>query len=418
MASGFDHVHFGAGKLGLGLIVPITKQAGFRTLVVTKSSGKENKEAAYSKLNKSKKYVLQIKKKKNHQMITTSQSIQLNDFHEYRESVSKKILEKIATKNLRLITTAVGESNLDKVSSEIVQIIRIRFKNKINQHLVIIACENLVSNSDELKKKINRLLKDEEKKYSSDNVFFCNCVVDRVCPTLNEAGKLVNVVAYEYYNWILNKNNLPKEDLIYLRKHFKKTKGVHFADNPEFELKQTLKIWCFNGIHLALAVYGRDALRNESALLSEAIGHDRISQTIRRLQNAYTYVISAAFKIDRKTIVKYQDHFIKRIKENDDDKIERIIDDLLRVIKYDQKFHEVEAFLKKVQDRLISPMIKFSEIGPSKINSSKLSVSKIQERENFLVDFIGLLSTVIKLMRNEIHTEITKRILAKIQDYQ
>lgn len=270
------------------------------------------------------------------------------------------------------------------------------------------ACENLTKNSHELKKRIEHNLNDNQKSHLENYVYFCNCVVDRICPSIDHKEKFVTTTAYDYYDWIISKEGLHSEDVLYLSKKFKNLK-IQLVNEKEFQIREKLKIWGFNGIHMALAVYG-GRIFPDNELLSEVVKNHGINQHVRRLQQMYAYVISSNFGVDQKKLLKYQDMYVKRIEENNDDKIERIILDLLKLIKSEKsKFREVDAFLKKIHDRLIEPINVFLEI-----RSRRISASKAKKVNEYLIDCVGLLASVIELIRKKIFDEKFRKATEKI----
>src|SRR5438094_6971435 len=92
----YTHIHFGAGQLGLGLIVPLSKKAGNKIMVLN-PTGNKKRESIYKLLNKTKKYIIEPDK----------EQITIDGFHLFSEHVKDKFLQGTLTNSsVKLITTA------------------------------------------------------------------------------------------------------------------------------------------------------------------------------------------------------------------------------------------------------------------------------------------------------------------------
>lgn len=98
----YDHVHFGAGKLGLGLVVPITTSIGLKVLVASRKNKKDKNKKLCSK---------------RYRLRPSGQKIQ---FHGFSSTGSKKVDDSVITKaskeSVRLLTVSVGEPNVENIS--------------------------------------------------------------------------------------------------------------------------------------------------------------------------------------------------------------------------------------------------------------------------------------------------------------
>ena len=83
-----------------------------------------------------------------------------------------------------ILTTAVGLVILPRIAPAIANGIRKRFEEGSETYLNIIACENAIRASSQLKEHIYGLLSDEEKAYCDKYVGFPDCSVDRIVPPI------------------------------------------------------------------------------------------------------------------------------------------------------------------------------------------------------------------------------------------
>ena len=83
-------------------------------------------------------------------------------------------------KEAEIITTAVGVRILPIIAPSIAEGIKARKKMVLKNTLNIIACENAVKASSQLKEAVYENLNDEEKAYADKYVGFPDCSVDRI----------------------------------------------------------------------------------------------------------------------------------------------------------------------------------------------------------------------------------------------
>ena len=95
----YDHIHFGAGKLGLGLIVPLSKNACNKVLILNSTRNK-----------KSKPFYNLLKKTKTYRLEPEGKQITVDGIHLFSKHVNTKFLQNVLTSSsIRMITTAVTE---------------------------------------------------------------------------------------------------------------------------------------------------------------------------------------------------------------------------------------------------------------------------------------------------------------------
>lgn len=75
--------------------------------------------------------------------------------------------------------------------------------------LNIIGCENMVHQTDELKKHVEENLDDELRAYCSEHVGFANCSVDRIVPGGgDDDAEQLGVTVEDFLEWVVDKTAL------------------------------------------------------------------------------------------------------------------------------------------------------------------------------------------------------------------
>lgn len=177
-------IQFGAGNIGRGFIGMLLAQAGYRVVF-----GDVN-PTIIDRLAQDKEYTVHIMDvEKKDYTITNVDGIL---------STGTEIVDEIA--KAEIVTTAVGLVILPRIAPTIAAGIRARKESGSTEPLNIIACENAIRASSQLKAHVYESLNDEEKAYCDQYVGFPDCSVDRIVPPVrNEIP--TDVVVENYYEW-------------------------------------------------------------------------------------------------------------------------------------------------------------------------------------------------------------------------
>jgi len=188
-------VHFGAGNIGRGFIGALLAESGYFVIFadIDKSLIKE--------LNAHESYEVHLLAEKERTEEVRSFSGML--------SQGAEVPNAIASPHTRLITTAVGPTILEKIAPIIAKGLKERRLANAGP-LNVIACENMVGQTQTLKKYVESHLSDEENAWLSEQVGFANCSVDRIipAPTSNYAKNPLDVCVEEFSEWIVDKTLL------------------------------------------------------------------------------------------------------------------------------------------------------------------------------------------------------------------
>ncbi len=182
-------IHFGAGNIGRGFIGKVLSDAGFHVTFV------DVNEAVISALKQRQSYQVSIVGvKKSVETVKNITAINSND---------PDLIPLINEANI--ITTAVGPTVLPLIAKSIAEGIKARFVASINFPLNIIACENMVRGTSQLRDRVFEFLSPEEKKYSNQFIGFVDSAVDRIIPpTDSQENDILAVTAETFSEWIVD----------------------------------------------------------------------------------------------------------------------------------------------------------------------------------------------------------------------
>ena len=309
-------VHFGAGNIGRGFIGLLLTQSDYYVTFV------DVNDTVIQALKLRQEYVVELVGE-TVESVSVKHVTGLNSRNEPEETIE-------ALNQAELITTAVGPSILPLIAKTLVRTIEYRAKNDIKSFLNIIACENMIGASYQLKTALLDLLSDEAKHYLDQWVGFPNAAVDRIVPNqVNQDPLLVKVEPF--YEWVIDTKGI---------KGSLDIEGVHFTDRLEAYIER--KLFTVNTGHatVAYAAYRKgyetipEALKDSgiealvTGVLSETsdyliirYGFDSEAQrkymikTIQRFKNPY--VVDEVVRVGRGVLRKLSenDRFIKPLKE-------------------------------------------------------------------------------------------------------
>jgi mannitol-1-phosphate 5-dehydrogenase len=247
-------IQFGAGNIGRGFIGMLLAQAGYKVLFA------DVNPVIIDRLAQDKSYIVQIKD-------VESQDYEITDIDGIFSN-GPEIVDAIS--EAEILTTAVGLTILPRIAPTITEGIRKRIAAGKKDYLNIIACENAIRASSQLKGHIYNVLTDEEKAYCDKYVGFPDCSVDRIVPPIrNEIP--TTVVVENYFEWNVEKAAFKGE--------IPDIPGMNLADNLEAYIER--KLFTLNTGHCITAYLGvqkglptiREAIENPEiyALVHEAM---------------------------------------------------------------------------------------------------------------------------------------------------
>lgn len=222
-------VHFGAGNIGRGFIGLLLSQSGYDVFFVTRNPHK------IAQLRHHRHYRVNLAKE-GAQPITVRNvnAASIEDFDEVARVLTMA----------DLVTTAVGVPALKSIAKSIARgIIR---RLRLNpQPLNIIACENAIGASSQLKKWVYSHLPEETQALADRYIAFPNTVVDRIVP-LQTHQDILAVTVEPFAEWIIDGSAVIGDK--------PKIQGVTYVDRLTPYVER--KLYTLNTGHCAAAYYG------------------------------------------------------------------------------------------------------------------------------------------------------------------
>lgn len=313
-------IQFGAGNIGRGFIGALLEQSGYHVIF-----GDVN-QAVIDKINADKCYTVHVMDVEcSEEKITNISGM---------DSTKPEIIKEMA--EAEIITTAVGLVILPRIAPSIAEAIKLRMKNSSEKYLNIIACENAIKASSQLKEAIYNILDDATKAYADKYVGFPDCSVDRIVPPV-KSENFIDVVVEKYYEWNVEEASFKGE--------IPKIKGMNLADNLMAYIER--KLFTLNTGHAITSYLG--FLKGYSTV-DESISDEKIYNIVKSAMTESGNGLIAKYKFDKEAHLKYIDKIIARFKNK------YLQDDVTRVGREP---------LRKLSptDRLVKPLTTALEYG-------------------------------------------------------
>ena len=159
-------VMFGGGNIGRGFIGAVLAEAGYKIAFADVNVHLLNK------LNELGKYTVRIR--------DTECRDQLVEHVSGVNSTTDEVVKEIATADL--VTTAVGLTILPRIAGTVANGIKARMDAGSKEYLNIIACENAIRATSQLKKAVYEKFDESTAAYADEYVGFPDSAVDRIVP--------------------------------------------------------------------------------------------------------------------------------------------------------------------------------------------------------------------------------------------
>ena len=187
-------VQFGAGNIGRGFIGALLSQAGYHVVFADVA------DVIIDKINEDKTYTVHVMDVAcEDQPITNISGV---------NSTKPEAIDAIAEADV--VTTAVGLVILPRIAPTIAAAIEKRMANGVKEPMNIIACENAIRATSQLKAAVYERLSEEGKAYADECVGFADCAVDRIVPPVKSAN-FIDVVVESYFEWDVEKSGFKGE---------------------------------------------------------------------------------------------------------------------------------------------------------------------------------------------------------------
>ena len=183
-------LHFGAGNIGRGFIGKLLADAGIELVFA------DVNQVVLDALNARHEYPVHVVGEQAKVEIVTGVSAV--------NSTSDDIVTLIA--EVDIVTTAVGPQILERIAGSVAQGLAKRSDNGNVRPLNIIACENMVRGTTQLKGHVLNAVADEDKAWVEAHVGFVDSAVDRIVPPSESAtNDPLEVTVETFSEWIVDK---------------------------------------------------------------------------------------------------------------------------------------------------------------------------------------------------------------------
>jgi mannitol-1-phosphate 5-dehydrogenase len=317
-------IQFGAGNIGRGFIGAVLSEAGYHVVFA------DVNELVVNKINEDGKYTVAIMDTEcTEQVITNISAV---------DSRSPELAKEIA--QAQVVTTAVGLGILPRIAGALAAGIAERQAQGITDYLNVIACENGLRASSQLKDHVYSHLSDEQKTYADEYVAFPDCSVDRIVPPIKSENP-IDVVVEKFYEWNVERASIKGE---------LKMEGMNLADNLIAYIER--KLFTLNTGHAITAYLGN--LKGLKTI-ADSIADEEIYTIVKAAMQESGEGLVAKYGFDHDAHFAYIDKIIGRFRNP------HLQDDVTRVGR--EPLRKLSA-----NDRLIKPTMTAVEHGFSTPN--------------------------------------------------
>ncbi|HID8486699.1 TPA: mannitol-1-phosphate 5-dehydrogenase [Serratia marcescens] len=180
-------LHFGAGNIGRGFIGKLLADAGV--------------EVTFADVNQTVLDLLNSRKSYSVHVVGEQERVERVNNVSAVNSGSEAAAALIAEADL--VTTAVGSQILAKIAGTIAKGLVLRHQQGNVQPLNIIACENMVRGTSQLKQHVFAALPQDEQAWVEQHVGFVDSAVDRIVPPADSSDPL-EVTVETFSEWIVD----------------------------------------------------------------------------------------------------------------------------------------------------------------------------------------------------------------------
>ncbi|CAG7654016.1 mannitol-1-phosphate 5-dehydrogenase [Paenibacillus allorhizosphaerae] len=327
-------LHFGAGNIGRGFIGLLLSQSGYEVIF------SDVNKTVVTELQQRGEYTVTLASAAREQLhVTGVTAIDGTDANTVTSAVAE----------VDLITTAVGVNILKHIAAGIASGIEKRIANGAGR-LHIIACENAIGGSTQLKELVYALLDDTTKAKASEVIAFPDAAVDRIVPLQHHEDPLA-VMVEPFYEWVV--------DASAMFEGYRPVKGVHYVQNllPYIERK----LFTVNTGHCAAAYLG--GLKGYETI-QQAMADEEIVSAVKATLKETGAVLVARYDFDKTEHDQYIDKIIGRFRND------QLTDEVTRVGR---------SPIRKLSpnDRLVKPAMQAHELGMSPVQLAKVMAAAL-----------------------------------------
>ncbi|WP_053373018.1 mannitol-1-phosphate 5-dehydrogenase [Paenibacillus sp. FJAT-27812] len=314
-------VHFGAGNIGRGFIGLLLSNAGYEVTFVARNERK-----------------VQLLQQQGQYTVTLANESRDSEIVKNVTAISGKnksaVSDAIATADM--VTTAVGVSALKHIAESIAAGIERRLRNRNYKPLHIIACENAISGSSQLKRRVYEHLPADWHETADRCIAFPDTAVDRIVP-VQEHDDPLKVTVEPYFEWIVDRSAMIEG--------YEKIEGVKYVDALEPYIER--KLFTVNTGHCTAAYHG---YLEGYATIQEAMRDDGIKEELSQVLMETGSLLTSKYHWDKKKHDRYIQKMMMRFTNP------RLTDNVIRVGR---------SPLRKLSlnDRLVRPALQAHKLG-------------------------------------------------------
>ena len=277
-------IQFGAGNIGRGFIGAVLSEAGYHVVFAD-----VNMEVI-DRINKDGAYTVHI-------MDVESRDVRISNISGV-DSGGGEIVDEIV--RAEIITTAVGLRILPFIAPAIAKGIAARRAAGVGEPLNVIACENGIRATSQLREEVYKHLSAEEAAWCDAHVGFADCSVDRIVPPVRSENP-IDVVVENFYEW-----NVEEKSFVGGAPHIE---GMNLADNLLAYIER--KLFTLNTGHAITAYLGR---MKGYMTICQSISDEHIHTIVKAAMRESGRGLVALYGFDRDAHFAYIDKIIGRFR--------------------------------------------------------------------------------------------------------
>ena len=288
-------LHFGAGNIGRGFIGLLLSQSGYEVVF------SDVNQDIVQELQKRGQYTVTLANETHDQLqVTGVTAIDGTDLEKVAETVAKA----------DLVTTAVGVNILKHIAKGIALGIERRVAQGAAP-LHVIACENAIGGSTQLKEHVFTHLPEEVKAKAEQIVAFPDAAVDRIVPIQHHEDRLA-VTVEPFHEWVIDESAMFDG--------YKVIDGVHYVTNLQPYIER--KLFTVNTGH-ATAAYIGNLHRYET--IQQAMADEQVVSEVKATLAESGGALIAHYQFDQAEHQQYIDTIIERFRNTElTDEISRV----------------------------------------------------------------------------------------------
>ncbi|HZG86449.1 mannitol-1-phosphate 5-dehydrogenase [Paenibacillus sp.] len=277
-------VHFGAGNIGRGFIGLMLAKAGYNVVFV------DVNDALVKLLQERGSYEVALAN-------GSGDTIRVEGV----DAIDGKRTDDVAAAVAKadLVTTAVGVNILKLIADGIARGIERRLAAGVAAPLHVIACENAIRGSEQLKEHVYARLSPETRAAAEGRVAFPNAAVDRIVP-LQKHDDPLRVTVEPFAEWVVDRSAmLPGGPL--------DIEGVHYVDELQPYIER--KLFTVNTGHCCAAYHGY-LLGHDT--IQAAMADERVKSEVVAILEETGAMLVAKYGFDEEEHRRYRETILER----------------------------------------------------------------------------------------------------------